>query len=428
MENQLLVLLFVLTLFNCKSDKDKTRLNSLTNFEDTLLKEYILPQDSVIYFESDKGLKLKFSPNDLEDYNSGNLKLQLTELNSTQDLLLANAQTVSNGKWLVSSGAFKLNILNEDGKTLQLKKDKTITVDFKQNTSGNEMEIFYGEVESGDMNWKPTDVEIKDKEIFFILYQDSTILDKKLTKKYGEVDVYRSAILIDTFGIIPYDAMRTEIEEFILDKDTLRIYQEYIYGEKLTDEQPTDEELTDENNTIITSITKQKADSIINTLYKLYFENGSPKTDSLTRKSIIISRSRTEETKQIDFEKIIAEKKLKDKNNEFYKSIELPKLGWVNIDKYAKIENKETISFAFKDEFDARKLTLIDTEDNTIVNFYKDNIELPKGKTFTILAFGLKSDVAYGYKKTFRVTKNTTINIDLKKVNKSQIKALMALN
>lgn len=82
------------------------------------------------------------------------IEVELKELVNQQQLLKTNAQTVCNGKQLVSGGAYFIN-LKSDGQPLKLKPGKSLSVKFPEITQ-EPMGLFLGYRDSlGQMQWNP---------------------------------------------------------------------------------------------------------------------------------------------------------------------------------------------------------------------------------------------------------------------------------
>lgn len=96
-----------------------------------------------------------------------NIEVELKELSNQDQLLRANAQTVSNGQLLVSGGAYYIN-MTSDGQQLKLKTGKNLKVEFPK-LSDDTMNLFYGQRDSlGKMNWSLVEGEkfkIKDDKL-----------------------------------------------------------------------------------------------------------------------------------------------------------------------------------------------------------------------------------------------------------------------
>lgn len=103
------------------------------------------------------GTIISIVPGDLTTENGKQIGekilVELKELTDQSALLRANAQTVSNGKLLVSGGAYYIN-LTTDGQNLKLKEGKTLAASFPKLTD-KEMSLFYGQRDStGALNWQ----------------------------------------------------------------------------------------------------------------------------------------------------------------------------------------------------------------------------------------------------------------------------------
>lgn len=91
-----------------------------------------------------------------------NLKVELKELTNQNDLLKNNTQTISDGKLLVSGGSYFIAITS-NGEKVNLKKGKTLEVEFPKITNRN-MELFYGERDSlNQMNWTTTNTKFRNQ-------------------------------------------------------------------------------------------------------------------------------------------------------------------------------------------------------------------------------------------------------------------------
>lgn len=106
------------------------------------------------------GTIISINPADLIAVNGtplgANIEVELKELMNQEQLLKTNAQTTSNGKLLVSGGAYYIN-MTSDGQPLKLKEGKNLSVQFPKITS-KEMSLFYGQRDSlGQLNWQQSE-------------------------------------------------------------------------------------------------------------------------------------------------------------------------------------------------------------------------------------------------------------------------------
>ncbi|MEO1030122.1 MAG: hypothetical protein AAFX55_01895 [Bacteroidota bacterium] len=124
-----MALLIWLLVFK-NENRAKNELEESLNFKTELTQSFKVSTDSIITITGEKGTQLTINPDDLEfdsgrDFKGKNLTIELMELTKKQDLLLANAQTISNRKWLISGGAFKIDI-KSNTTSLRLKKAKLL--------------------------------------------------------------------------------------------------------------------------------------------------------------------------------------------------------------------------------------------------------------------------------------------------------------
>lgn len=111
-----------------------------------------------------KGTKISINPNDLITESGKpfgkDIKVELKELTNQEQLLRSNAQTVSNGKLLVSGGAYFIGMTSND-EQLRLKDSKILKVQFPKITD-EEMVLFYGQRNDlGEMNWENSSENFK---------------------------------------------------------------------------------------------------------------------------------------------------------------------------------------------------------------------------------------------------------------------------
>ena len=174
----ILSLLFViLGLTSCTIQKEKLdsvdeiyrqqeigKLNHILKKYEVLSQKFIVSSNKSSKIKGENGTVILVNPNNLETVDgksiNANIEVELKELLNQPQLLKNNAQTVSDGKILVSGGAYYIN-MTSDGQQLKLKNGKTLSVEFPK-VSDDEMALFYGEKDSlGTINWQPTEIEFK---------------------------------------------------------------------------------------------------------------------------------------------------------------------------------------------------------------------------------------------------------------------------
>jgi hypothetical protein len=172
---------------------EETILSDLENDKHTLLSLLNKFEDKSQFFtisnsknkdvKGKKGTIIHIIPNNLELENggviTGNLKVELKELTNQKDLFKNNTQTVSNGKLLISGGSYYIDITS-NGTKVNLKKGKTLEVEFPKITNRN-MELFYGKRDSlNQMNWETTNTKFSNQ-----IPKEKTVVDAQPDKEDG---------------------------------------------------------------------------------------------------------------------------------------------------------------------------------------------------------------------------------------------------
>jgi hypothetical protein len=147
---------------------------------------FIISSKKQTKVKSKLGTTIYVNPNELETIDGTNIgeniEIEFKELINQKELLKSNAQTISNGKILVSGGAYFIN-MKSNGKQLKLKNNKYLKVDFPKLTE-NEMFLFYGKKDSlGIMNWKETKTKFTTSKL------DNEIVKDTLSKYPVEEEV-----------------------------------------------------------------------------------------------------------------------------------------------------------------------------------------------------------------------------------------------
>lgn len=409
----LLITLVIFFMFFANRGDAKNDLRELLNFNKELIQSFETPTDSIIKIVGKKGTQVIINPIDLEfesgkSFKNKKLQIDLIELTNKQDLLLANAQTLSNDEWLISGGAFKINLYVGD-EILRLKKNRTIDVKFPKNTKEENMQIFYGDrSENGYLNWKPAKIDLINDKPFVFFCRDTLLIDYEQSRMFG-IEIRRTLFQIDTVGFLSNREIRKKFLNINLrnnQKDTIIIREVYMPSEGVSNQDTAnfgvEYSILDKTN-LINLINSKYQDSIL-TVYE--------------------SKKITERY---------------EKQEALYESIKISKLGWINIDQYSKIEDKITLSLknslginfntftvgAYTKDNMWHETYLIDKEDNIILNVYSSVLEIPKGKEFTIISCALVDDEFFVTRKSIKSLKDIEVLLKYKKRNKDQIKSLM---
>ncbi len=404
-------------------NKPENPLLNKVNFESEYVQDFIVSNDSLVTVFGKKGTEIRFNPNDLETLNGkpingDSLNVELIELTTKQDLLYANTQTISHKKWLISGGAFKIDIKSGED-LLVLKEGKTIDVVFPKNSDISDMELFYGERDNfGNMNWDSTGNFFKSHP-YVILTVETSVIDTILTKRYGGVETHKSVNVVDTIGHLGLDEVKNQFNDvkfFDTSLDTLIIYRKHVYDSEIESPavQPDsvdykiDELLPNEEapyEIAFEQITKQEFQGMESVISKANYFN--------------ILRQQKLYFKKIDHQYRTMEN--------VYKTIQLSTLGWINIDSFAKDEVKINITLDYSITTDFNQVYIVDERNNTILNIYDNEADLPINRSFYILSIGIKGKDIYGFKKSVRFNKSGSFKVDYRKINESQIKEMLTL-
>ena len=181
--NLLIITTFALLSVSCNTKDNNSQIteNSYPESDfkteigkiNSLLKKYEEPSQTFkvsagkpTQVKGKKGTIISVNPSNLTTENGQPLgktiEVELKELTNQSDLLRTNAQTISNGKLLVSGGAYYINLTSE-GKQLKLKDGKSLSVVFPKLTN-KEMDLFYAQRDSlGQLNWQKANQKFESK-------------------------------------------------------------------------------------------------------------------------------------------------------------------------------------------------------------------------------------------------------------------------
>jgi hypothetical protein len=174
-----------------------------------------------------KGMKVYIDPNDLETENgnpvNGQIKVELIEATESKDFIKNNIPTISNGKILITGGAYFVQAYS-NGEKLKLKKSKSLKIDLPRITD-SEMELFLGERKTnGSINWISVNQNlIKDttqKPIKPIEKKPLTKYYKKKSNDINEILNYVEGGQIDTSSNQQQvvEVTKEEYEKYLFEK------------------------------------------------------------------------------------------------------------------------------------------------------------------------------------------------------------------
>jgi hypothetical protein len=372
------ILVFSFLFYSCSDEKETTPLDRFLEEIEIEPQLFYASTDSIIRIKGQKGTTLTIDPNNI-DFQDGEMpkeiRVELIELTTTVELLRSNVQTVSNGKWLTSGGSFKIN-LYEGNTPLSLKNGKTISAVFPK-IRDEKMQLFYGERnEFGAMNWEP-EPQFFEEELFYGILETHEItldLDRRNSKfrPYFIEDTFIDSLGYSTMGIIRQIFVDRGVDSVSINQNTIKGYN-LIAPPEYFDYDLTIDELNDSLRT----------DSTFFNNSELLYAN-------------------------------------------VYKSIEINKLGWINIDTfYPHNEKRASCEITIDTSIDYIILYVVDRSNNTVVNIFPNNnkyiIDLPKNIGFDIIAIGSKGKSFFSSRKTVQVQGDEVLELKMEKVNENDI-------
>jgi hypothetical protein len=138
------------------NNENGKQINDLINSLSDKPQIFNIPSDEPTIVKGKNGMKVYINPNDLETEKgnplSGQIEVELIEATQSKDLIKNNIPTTSNGKILVTGGAYFVQAFS-NGEKLKLKQTKSLIIDLPRLTD-TEMELFLGERKTnGSINW-----------------------------------------------------------------------------------------------------------------------------------------------------------------------------------------------------------------------------------------------------------------------------------
>lgn len=158
---------------------------------------YTISTQQPVIINGKKGSSIRINPANLQTASGAPLKdsitIELKELTSRDEQLIAGAPASSDGQMLITAGSFFLGIRQGD-EDVELKPGKTLRIQLPR-VSDEPMQLFYGEInEAGRLNWKPA-----------IVGEDTVNLNSLTTgDSYAEIPLTRLGwINVDRFYQCP---------------------------------------------------------------------------------------------------------------------------------------------------------------------------------------------------------------------------------
>ncbi len=312
------------------------------------------------------------------------IEVELKEYCNQGELLRGNVATISNGEMIISGGAYYLD-MTSDGKPLRIQEGKSINVEFPK-FAEEEMELFYGQRDSlGQMNWEAAGQPFRNR---------------------------------------PAPAKPSEPEKA-------------PFNEKDID--------------LLLSIEK--------VVFKSDFDTSTVEAAGITPQEMeIIKKQRMAELEALrkKREKELALWKRQTELQEtMYEAVAISKLGWINCDRFynvsqtsllialnespdVKVANMYLIfknTNAVLQSFTINPVTLKRGDYDKMVREFGDSItstsalfdRIPIGYEVRLISVGVnEKDEMYTYSSDFKIEKNETQRIELKKSSKEELEKLLA--
>lgn len=157
------------------------KLNKLLENIDESSQFYIICPDSIVTITGKYGTRFIINPSDLMTQGGGeindSIKIELKELTNQYQMAMANAQTISKNRLLVSGGAYFIEITTQGEKVI-LKPKKKIKIRFPILSQEN-MSLFSGNRDSlGRLFWTQENISLKNER--YILLKELEMLQVQL--------------------------------------------------------------------------------------------------------------------------------------------------------------------------------------------------------------------------------------------------------
>lgn len=152
----LILIIGALSLYSCNQEREINSIEDLQKILKPKTERFVINPNQDNFIEGEKGTVLYFPSNSLV-YDDGSpvtteVQLQLNEFYSVSDIISENLSTLSDSLLLETGGMINISATSE-GKKLKLDPSKSYVVCFPKREKKN-MELFYGENNSDNINWK----------------------------------------------------------------------------------------------------------------------------------------------------------------------------------------------------------------------------------------------------------------------------------
>ncbi|MFT3682910.1 MAG: hypothetical protein QM791_21810 [Ferruginibacter sp.] len=191
----------------------KTTVTETGNFKIILespAQQFTVASNKVSSIIAKKGLIVTIDPAALETEDGAaagdRIDVEVKEMTNQEELFKNDAPTVSDGRLLVSGGAYYIG-MQSNGNKLRLKANRTLKLDIPR-IADKEMELFYGQRDStGNLNWKAAGEKLAAKPATFL--NEPAYAANNTTEKYENLinkgedslsDIERLALFVNEKG------------------------------------------------------------------------------------------------------------------------------------------------------------------------------------------------------------------------------------
>jgi hypothetical protein len=389
-----------------------------------ILQTYEVKADSKVWVVAKKGFKVFVDKDKLCKKDgtplTGKIIVKIKEVTNTDEMIAANTPTMSDGKMLISGGAYFLRLTN-DGEDLYLKSNETMQVQLP-NFKKNNMQLFYGDsTKTGMVNWRPASTKFEEQE--FIRQDARRIIQREYDYDYKKIKDSigrRPATFEECYKIYKDSVFKARCAYTIANRNTMSYKQEMAYILKPIE------------------FPKKRFDSFIskNVAFAGCFMNSNsiPITSAIywvTDTFPIYKETKTDitnnETKE---QKII----------NYYEPMEINSLGWINCDRFYNVPISMNTEFQLKNGealtmcrvyYKFKKLNSVLAEQlvfkNKTATQFKAGISLPIGEEVEVIILGVRKGKVIMDKKTTIIGNENKWTVNFKDISLQKNTAIVSI-
>lgn len=408
---------------------EEIELQSLADsFVKSASQKFIVAKNKMTVITGKKGLRVTVNPSVLEKADGTGIddavEVSVLELNNVNDLLRANAATISNGKLLASGGSYFIGMQCK-GQELHIKKGKFLQVDFPV-LKEEEMELFYGRRDTaGNMNWLKAGVPLTAEE-----YKEESMFTD--SNRNTDANFY-PAFMYDTNG-------------------NAKIYQStneqvYYYENKVTISQLVDTINRHSAKIFIDTVYVWPKTSAIlpvgaridsNYLYRVY---GPPKQFIIKRYKDAEEEKAVKEKERIAIQKARESwqpKTLAGQIQKYYNPTAISTLGWINCDRFYNVPENTGLQIELPITFSRPVLHyfiicksfngLMSGQVKADSSLKYQLSDLPGGEPVKLIAFAKENGRIYQYSKELVIQKGVVLKADFKQIPTAELQKMFGNN